>query len=65
MDIRHAKWAKSHDWYVGARYDGTAGRWYVDVLETGTQKHADGTVTEYSKPLTFHNYQALRAWAGY
>ena len=65
MDIRHAKWAKTHDWYVDAHYDGTAGRWYVDVLESGTQLLPDGTVVAYTERHTFSDYQKLRAWAGY
>ena len=68
MTRNQAKWASQHDWYRYTFEDidrAADDAMVVCVLETGTQRQPDGTVTEYSESHTFTDYQALRAWAGY
>jgi hypothetical protein len=64
LTAQQVAWAKSHDWFSWST------EWYPDchvvtVLESGTQRQADGSVTPYSTIKQFANFKALRDWAGY
>jgi hypothetical protein len=57
MTQAQIKWAASHDWYIAtlATADG------VLVLDQWIDKHGQ----LHSQDRTFHDYRALRDWAGY
>ena len=57
LTLTQIRWAARHDWFVGARDDGS-----VLVCEVWTNINDGSTGEDY---LTFYDFQDLRAWAGY
>ncbi|MGY2987692.1 hypothetical protein [Bradyrhizobium sp. USDA 4508] len=61
LTARQIDWARSHDWFLGDKRDGTI--WIVDRY---SQQHADGSITHHEETIHFtQGFQALRDWAGY
>lgn len=60
MTKQQAQWAQQHDWFCGAmKFE--PNNYAVRVVERAT---LDG-VPVPDQHLTFYNFEALRAWAGY
>ena len=61
LTAQQITWAKSHDWFIADRHDGT-----IVIRELYGQLQADGSVVFGEDTIHWTQaFKALRDWAGY
>jgi len=61
MTSQQINWAKSHDWFISDKADGT-----IYVLDRYSQLHPDKSITHHADIVHWTaSFAELRDWAGY